>query len=173
MNFSKYFLGILLLSISIFSAQAQINPDDHKNDHAHSKLHNDSHRFHIGFGGAGTYIFGADVLAPGIHVHFIRQMGKHHQWGIGLGYEGIVDEKVHNGLNLLLNYRPVSFLTINTGPGLVIGKHDGEMEVSPAFHTEAVFEFNLAGFHVGPMIGYGIDNEHSHVSVGVHFGIGF
>ncbi len=175
MTISKFFLSILLLSLSIFPAWAQTNVDDHDHDqdHSHDHQHTDTHRYHIGFGGAGTYVFGEDMLAPGVHVHFIRQYGKQHKWGIGLGYEGILDEHIHNGLNLLLNYRPLPFLTLNAGPGLVIGKHDGETEISPAFHTEAVFEFNLAGFHVGPMVGYGIDNEHSHVSVGVHIGIGF
>ena len=172
MTFSRFILSIILFFFMVTSGFTQNSHDDH-DDHSVKHTHEDTHRYHIGFGGAGTYIFGEDGLAPGVHFHFIRQLGKDHRWGIGLGYEGIVDGQVHNGMNLLLNYRPISFMTLNAGPGLVVGKHDGEMELSPAFHTEAVFEFNLAGFHVGPMIGYGIDNEHSHISVGLHFGIGF
>jgi hypothetical protein len=64
------------------------------------------------------------------------------------------------------------FLSFNAGPGLVFGSHDGETEILPAFHTEAVFEFNLGGIHIGPMAGFGIDKEESHFSVGVHLGFG-
>lgn len=173
MNFSKYFVGILMFAFFVSPAIAQTNHDEHGHNHVHDHHHDDSHRYHIGFGTAATYIFGEDILAPGVHVHFIRQLGKQNQWGIGLGYEGVLDEHIHSGINLLMNYRPLPFLILNAGPGIVFGKHEGETEISPAFHTEAVFEFNLAGFHVGPMVGFGVDNEHSHVSVGVHFGIGF
>jgi hypothetical protein len=56
---------------------------------------------------------------------------------------------------------------------LVFGKHNGETEIFPAFHTEAAFEFNLGRIHIGPMAGFGIDKEESHFSVGVHVGLGF
>jgi hypothetical protein len=56
---------------------------------------------------------------------------------------------------------------------LVFGIHNGETEIFPAFHTEAVFEFNLGGIHIAPMAGFGIDKEESHFSVGVHVGLGF
>jgi hypothetical protein len=140
----------------------------HYHDHAH-----DTHKFHIGIGAAATYLNKEGHLAPGFHLHFIRQLGHHRQWGLGLGYEAIADEHWHNGLNLLVNYRPLSYLSLIAGPGMVFGKHDGETEILPGFHTEAVFEFNLRGLHVGPMIGYGLDKEDSHFSIGLHIGIGF
>ncbi len=104
-------------------------------------------------------------MAPGFHLHFLRQLGEEQKWGLGLGYEAIIDENVHSGINLLANWHPVKFLSFNAGPGLVFGKHDSESEILPAFHTEAVFEFDLNKIHIGPMVGFGIDKEESHFSV--------
>ncbi len=153
-------LGLFAVSPSLFA------------QHSHTHDH-DRHKYHLGIGAVGTKVLSEEVVSPGFHVHFIRQLGHHNQWGIGLGYEGIVDDHWHNGLNLLLNYRPLKFLSLLAGPGLVLGKHDNEFEIIPAFHTEAVFEFNFRGLHIGPMVGYGRDREDSHFSAGFHIGIGF
>lgn len=158
-------INLLLLISGIFSFSLYAQ---HAHDHRHYP-----HNYHFGVGVAGAKILSEDLLAPGFHIHFIRQIGHHKQWGIGLGYDAIIDEHWHNGVNLLLNYRPVKFLSLLAGPGLVLGNHEKEFEILPAFHTEAVFEFYIKGLHVGPMVGYGRDKEDSHFSVGFHFGIGF
>ena len=161
----SFALSILLTFIA-FSVSGQHNEEDHHHLH-------DSHKYHLGFGIAGTYLTGEAGLAPGFHIHFIRQLGEEKHWGIGLGYEAIIEENLHSSLNLLANYHPFDFLSFIAGPGLVFGNHDGETEILPAFHTEAVFEFNLGGIHIGPMLGFGIDREESHFSLGVHVGFGF
>lgn len=138
----------------------------------HEHLH-DFHKYHLGFGVAGAHIKSTNGISPGFHIHLLRQLGEEKKWGIGLGYEAIVEENLHNGLNLLANWHPVDFLSVNAGPGIAFGKHDGTNEVLPAFHTEAVFEFNVGNIHIGPMAGFGIDREESHFSVGVHLGFGF
>jgi hypothetical protein len=158
---SVIFLNFLAISVS----GQQLNID---HDHLH-----DNHKYHVGFGVAGTHLSGETGIAPGFHLHFIRQLGHEKHWGIGLGYEAIIEETLHNSFNLLANFRPFDFLSFIAGPGLVFGKHDGKTEILPAFHTEAVFEFNLGKIHLGPMIGFGIDKEESHFSVGLHVGIGF
>ena len=79
--------------------------------HSHTHDH-DSHKYHLGIGIAGTRIISENELAPGFHVHFIRQLGHHNQWGIGLGYETIIDEHWHNGFNLLAIYRRLRFLSL-------------------------------------------------------------
>lgn len=165
------FTGISFIAVSQNSGNSgdTEQTDRHK---AHDHVH-DSHNYHVGIGTAATYLNKEGHLVPGFHLHFIRQLGQHRQWGLGLGFETIVDEHLHNGLNLLLNYRPLSYLSLIAGPGLVFGEHDGETEILPGFHTEAVFEFNLRGLHIGPMIGYGADREDSHFSIGLHIGIGF
>jgi hypothetical protein len=147
-----------------------ISAQDYHNHHEHE--HTDLHKYHIGFGVAATHITGESGIAPGIHVHFIRQLGNQNRWGLGLGYEGILDEHFHNGLNLLVNYHLLEHLSINAGPGIIFSGHDGEREISPGFHTEIIYEINLGKLHVGPMAGFGIDKEETHFSVGVHVGLG-
>jgi hypothetical protein len=164
--FQQIFLTFLL-SVFLLPLSAQ---DAHSHDHDHD---HDPHKHHIGFGIAATKLLNENVLAPGFHVHFIRQLGHHNQWGLGVGLEVIADENWHSGLNLLFNYRPLRFLSLLAGPGLAVVKHEGDVEFLPAFHTEAVFEFDIGNLHVGPMIGYERDTEHSHFSVGIHIGIGF
>ena len=163
----------ITLAISVpLTAQHNHSGESHSGSHAQHDHLDDPHQFHIGIGAAATYITGEGHLAPGFHLHLIRQLGHQKQWGLGLGYEAITDEHWHNGLNLLVNYRPLRFLSLIAGPGVVIGKHDGKMELLPAFHTEAVFEFNVKGLHMGPMIGFGTDREDTHFSLGLHIGIG-
>ena len=133
----------------------------------------DPHLYHLGMGLAAAHIFSEKGLAPGFHVHVIRRLDRRARWGIGLGYEAIVDREWHNGLTLMASYSPLSFLSLQGGPGLVISRHDGKTEALPAFHVEAVFEVEWRGVHLGPMIGYGFDKEDSHVSAGIHAGVGF
>jgi len=152
-----------LLILNVSGQEKEVN---------HTHVHDD-HKYHLGFGVAGTYLTGEEGLAPGFHLHFIRQLGEEQHWGVGLGYEAIIEENLHSSINLLANYHPFDFLSFNAGPGLVFGNHDGETEILPAFHTEAVFEFDLNRIHIGPMAGFGIDKEESHFSIGVHVGFGF
>jgi len=161
-----FLILIALLTYPVFNVTGQHTDDEH--NHLH-----DSHKYHLGFGVAGTYLTSEEGLAPGFHLHFLRQLGQEQNWGVGLGYEAIIEENIHSSINLLTNWRPVDFLSLNAGPGLVFAKHDGEAEILTAFHTEVVFEFNLGGIHLGPMAGFGIDREESHFSVGVHVGFGF
>ncbi|MBE0663430.1 MAG: hypothetical protein IH597_13300 [Bacteroidales bacterium] len=162
----------LILFITLLSLYSLPLLSQDKNTHSDSHKH-DSHNYHVGVGIAGSKILAESTLAPGFHLHIVRQFGHHNQWGMGLGYEVIADKHWHHGLNLLFNYRPARFLSLLAGPGLAVASHEGKTEILPAFHTEAVFEFNLRGLHIGPMIGYGLDTEDSHFSVGIHLGLGF
>ncbi len=159
---------ILMVSLGVILSLTAFTQEDHSHEHS-----TDLHKNHFGIGAAAAYLSTENVFAPGFHLHYIRQFGHEKQWGIGAGYEAILDEHIHNGVNLLLNYRPVHFISLNVGPGVVFGKHESEFEVQPAFHTEAVFEFDILGVHAGPMIGFGIDPEETHFSMGIHVGLGF
>lgn len=162
-------LSIILFCLFNFIIP-EISGNERNDDHNH--LH-DQHKYHLGFGVAGAYLTNEQKIAPGFHLHLLRQLGKEQKWGLGLGYEAIFKDNLHSGINLLANWHPIKFLSFNAGPGLVFGKHDGESEILPAFHTEAVFEFDLNKLHIGPMAGFGIDSEELHFSVGVHVGFGF
>ena len=131
------------------------------------------HKYHLGVGLAGTYLTGDQELSPGVDLHFVRQIGEKELWGIGIGYEAIFSENFHNGINLLVNYQPLNFLSVVAGPGMVIAKSKSETEVVPSFHCETVFEFDVKSIHLGPMIGFGIDPDDIHLAAGIHVGIGF
>jgi len=165
MKLSRKILFSTLLLFLVFAGNAQHNHEEHD--------HNDAHKNHLGIGTAATYLTSEEVFAPGFHLHYIRQFGHENRWGLGAGFETILDEHAHNALNMLVNYRPVPFLSLNAGPGVVFAKHEGETEVHPAFHTEAVIEFDIFGIHAGPMIGFGIDPEETHFAAGIHIGLGF
>ena len=165
---TKISITFLVLFFSFTSLKVSGQEKEEGHHHSH-----DQHKYHVGFGVAGAYLTSEKSLAPGFHLHFLRQIGEEKNWGIGLGYEAIIAENLHSGFNLLANWHPVKFISLNAGPGLTFGKHENTTEVSPAFHTEAVFEFDLNKIHIGPMAGFGIDSEESHFSFGVHLGFGF
>ena len=154
-------LGLLLIISNKISAQVEIS--DHEKEHKN----------HVGLGFAASHIPETQGLKPGFHVHYLHQLGQSEHWALGVGYEGVINEQLHNGINLLLNFRPVHKISLNAGPGLVFEKHEGKFEVTPAFHTEAVFEFEINNIHLGPLVGYGFDKDDSHFSFGVHLGYGF
>lgn len=162
--FRKLLFSTALLFL-VVAGNAQHNHEEHS--------HNDSHKNHIGIGAAATYLTSEDIITPGFHLHYIRHFGHENSWGLGAGFETILDEHAHNAMNLLVNYRPLSFISLNAGPGVVFAKLEGETEVHPAFHAEAVLEFDIFGIHAGPMIGFGIDPEETHFAAGIHIGLGF
>lgn len=166
-------IRVIVIIFSLHSLNVAAQPTHDHGTAVHGHRGHDPHNYHIGLGMAAAHVNGEQGLAPGVHLHLLRQLGTHKRWGLGLGYEVILDEHRHNGLNMLFNYRPLHFLSLLAGPGMVMAKHEGKTEIKPAFHTEAVFEFNVGGLHVGPMIGYGADREDSHFSIGVHIGLGF
>ena len=149
-----------------------INASGQAIEHDHDHLH-DVHKYHLGAGIAGMYLKGEQLLAPGIDLHILRQLGHKQNWGLGLGYEMVIKENIHNNISILGNVHLLKYLAINAGPGFTFGKHDGQTEFSPALHAEAVFEFDINKIHIGPVAGFGIDKEESHVSFGVHVGYGF
>lgn len=159
------FLKTIILSIALILVSLTIFGQETDNEHNHEE----SHKNHIGTGAALAFLTSENSFAPGIHLHYIRQFGKEYRWGTGIGYEAIIDEHSHNGVTLLLNYRPIDLISLIAGPGLVFTNS----ETKATFHSEVVFEFDVCGMHAGPMIGFGIDPEETHFAAGIHIGIGF
>lgn len=164
----KFFPAILLTA---FFLGVCINVNaQHGHNHSH---HHDEHNFHFGVGAGVASFSGEEGLEPSLHVHLLRKLNVESKWSFGVGYEGIKgEEEWHNGLNLLVNYRPFPIISFNAGPGIVFENEGGEIEILPALHAESVIEFTVADLHFGPMIGFGINKEHTHFSLGIHLGFG-
>lgn len=158
-----FLLTILLLPFALAYAQ-------HNHNHVHD-IH-DEHNYHIGVGAGVATFLGEEGLEPALHLHLLRRLNSESKWSLGIGYEGIKGDEWHNGVNLLVNYRPANFLSFNVGPGVVFEKEENETEFLPAIHAESVFEFNISEIHLGPMLGFGFNKEHTHFSVGIHLGFG-
>lgn len=160
----KIFLLIILNCLFIIPVSSQEKGNEHIHEH---------HNYHIGIGFAGSHISGEKGIDPGFHLHFLRQIGEQRNWGVGVGFETLIKDNLHNSVNFLVNYHLFHFVSLNAGPGLVFEKLNDKTEIAPAFHTEAVFEFDLNEIHIGPMVGFGFDKEDSHISLGIHLGFGF
>ncbi|WP_423130318.1 hypothetical protein [Gaoshiqia sp. Z1-71] len=159
----KLILLIILLAFTRFIyAQDVDRPGAH-----------DHHRHHIGLGAGATSIFNENNLVPGIHLHYYYRLTEHSPVSVGLGYESILDDHTHNTLTSLINYEFMEGFSLSAGPGLTFAKEEGKTHTSLSGHLELLYEFRLGEFHLGPMIGLGIDREDSHASVGIHFGFGF
>lgn len=168
----KYLPFIICIILLHTNAVAQEDHDINGAGHDHELIH-DHHKYHLEAGLAATRISGETGMHPGVHLHLVRQLGNERRWGIGLGYEAILTEELHNGINLLFIAKPFERLSVTAAPGLAIARHDENLEIIPAAHFEVGYELNLGGFHIGPMAGYGFDGNDSHFSVGIHLGIGF
>jgi len=157
-SLTVFFLGIY------FHVNAQ-------HDQSHNHIH-DEHNYHFGVGGGVASFSGEEGLEPSVHLHLLRRLNTESKWSMGIGYEGIKGERWHNGVNFLVNYRPINLVSFNAGPGFVFEKEDGKSEFLPAFHAESVVEFTVSELHFGPMVGLGINKEHTHISFGIHLGFG-
>ena len=139
----------------------------------HDHVIRDDHKYHIGIGGTGALITHERGIKPSLHFHFVRQLGENRTWGVGLGYESILEKQLHQGVYILLNYHLFENLVVNIAPCFTFGKHNSESEINPAAHLEAVYEIEAGLFHFGPMLGFGIDPGDAHFSAGLHIGFGF
>jgi hypothetical protein len=91
---------------------------------------------------------------------------------MGAGYEQVFDEHKHRFVGAEINYRPIHSLTLNLSPGIAFeGKEDVEKDF--ALHFETSYEFELGAFHLGPVVEAAWHASDYHISMGVHFGLGF
>lgn len=171
---SKIIINLLNLVFGLNFFVLSVSGQDVATHSGHEHIHvHDNHKYHLGIGISGTHFIEEKGFAQSFHLHTMKQLGKEKIWGLGLGYEVVVEENLHNTITLMGSYHFFDFISLTAGPGLAFGKHEGERELSPVLHAELVSGFDLGQFHIGPMIGAGIDMEHSHISVGVHAGFGF
>ena len=55
----------------------------------------------------------------GLHLHYVKGLGEHNHFGIGLSLETILDEHQHNSMSLLGLYHFDNGFTIAYAPGIL------------------------------------------------------
>lgn len=158
----RYLLIILATCISFLATRAQ-NHENHEHDH---------HHYHIGLGMGGSWLSETSSIHPSLHLHLLKALGHSEKWQIGLGYESIFGEEVHHSFNIPIAYSPFNHFNIKAGPGISITSEDEHNESSLTAHLECIYEFEIGGIHLGPLIGYGIDKHGHHIGFGIHLGMG-
>ena len=170
---ARYFLLSLVFTMLAATSYSQEDEHDHEHDHEHEhekKEHqHDHHKNEIGVANSPVYFIGENELAYGLHIHYVRQLGKS-RFGLGLGYERIFDFHKHNTFGVVAAYRPIDPLSFNISPGFSF--EDNEPGIIFALHIETAYEWELGNFHIGPAFEFAYDPEDMHISLGLHVGYG-
>jgi len=128
------------------------------------------HRNEIGLGAGAAKIIHEPGMAPSVHLHVSRSFKEESPFSGGLGFEAVFDEHRHTFFSLGIAYTFRHSLTAGISPGIFIASSD---EKAFGLHLELNYGFEIQHIHLGPMIEYGIGPEESHLTFGIHTGIGF
>ena len=109
----------------------------------------------------------------GLHLHYVKGIGEHNQYGIGISFETIFDEHKHNSISLIGTYHFDNGFSIAYAPGILFVEHEGEDEIKFTQHLEFYYEFELDKYHLGPQFDIGFEDGQVHYMLGFHFGIDF
>ena len=109
----------------------------------------------------------------GLHLHYVKGIGEHNDFGIGLSLETILDEHKHNAISIIGTYHFKSGFTIGYAPGILFEEHEGDTETKFTHHLECYYEFELDKFHIGPQVDIGFEESEIHYMFGLHLGIDF
>jgi len=163
---SAFWTGVfLLLNGSVILAQ------DHEHDHDLSD-HNHVHpNNEIGLGNYLSYLAGEKQVAYGLHIHYLRYFMES-SFGAGIGYEQIFDEHGHRSLTLIGTYKSDFPLILSLAPGILFGNPEIP-SVRFVVHTEAIYEFEIGQFHLGPALEFATTFEEYHIGMGIHAAYAF
>ena len=109
----------------------------------------------------------------GLHLHYIKGLETHSDFGIGVSFETVFDEHKHNSISLMGVYHFNQGYTVAYAPGILFLDHNGESEIEFTQHFELYYEFELENFHIGPQLDIGFEDGESHYMVGIHLGFNF
>ena len=136
--------------------------------------HDEHHHVHeigsveVGLSNSLVYILGEQNFAYGLHVHGIYTFAET-PFALGLGYELIAGEHLHQTIGPMFCYRPTDPLNLCLAPG---GTFE-EDNIALSVHAETTYEFELHGVHFGPTLGFAYNSEDTHLSLGLHTGLLF
>jgi hypothetical protein len=155
---------ILFMSTSAFS---QLSTEDTSHSHELEHHHGDEVGVAIGI----VPIPEENEIALGMHLHYIKGIGKKKIYGLGLSFETIFDEHRHYTFSIVNQFRIYKGLIASYAPGLLLIKEESGIEYQFAQHFEIAYEFNIGHFHVGPLVDLSIEKAGMHYMAGLHFGI--
>lgn len=135
--------------------------------------HEHHYNYEISFGAGIVPVFDENIIAPGFHLHLIKGLGEEGKFGIGPGFEVIIDEHMHYSLSLVGHYTVYKGLIFAYAPGLLLIKEESEKLYRFSQHIELNYEFGIGEFHLGPVAGFGFSTEGYHIMAGIHFGRAF
>ena len=159
-----HILSFLVFTQVLWSQSHDTHAQHHTDDHAHP-------RNEIGVAISSGYCVGEKEFAPGLHLHYIREL-EESKFGLGLGYERIFNEHKHNTIGIAGSYRPIHPLAIILSPGIAFEGGD-HSDIHFAMHVEVAYEFEVGKLHIGPIFDFAYDPEDYHLSLGLHIGYGF
>jgi len=159
------YISLSILVLLFCSTKITAQSHEHDNHHHHHP------RNEVGLGNYLAYIASEKEYGYGLHLHYLRTF-EESKFGMGLGYEQIFGEHDHKTLGIVGAYRPISPLVLSLSPGILFpGRERSTMSI--ALHAEAVFEFEIDHFHLGPAIEYAYASNEFHISIGLHLAYGF
>jgi hypothetical protein len=153
-------LILLMAGVSAAPASAEEHIEHH---HGYG-----SGSLEIGLSNSLVYELGEKHFAYGLHVHGIYTFAES-PFALGLGYELILGEHLHQTVGPMFCYRPTDPFNLCLAPGVTFE----EDEIGFAVHLEATYEFTLGALHLGPTLGFAYSLEETHLSLGLHTGFEF
>ena len=163
MSIQHPLLGSFLLGAAmLLPTQGQAGDHD---EHSHG---HDSGSVEAGLSNSLVYIPGEQNFAYGLHVHGLYTLTES-PFSLGLGYELIAGEHLHQSIGPMFCYRVNNPLNLCVSPGAIIE----DDTVAFSMHAETTYELELHGVHWGPTVGFAYNAEDTHISMGLHTGLQF
>lgn len=151
---------LIILSLVTYSQEHDRRPEI---EHQHPEVE-------FGVSNGVVYNFTEKEAAYGIHLHVIKTINKSDKFGLGFGYEAIFDDHRHNAVSFIIAYRPIDQFSLNLSPGISWLSTEND-SAKPSLHLEALYEWEVGIFHIGPLVGVASNFEDFHGSVGLHLAI--
>ena len=137
----------------------------------HEHIHEHDHEFSIAIGVVPDHLDEETNL--GLHAHYIKGIGNHNDFGIGISLETILDDHNHHSISLIGSYHFDSGFSIAYAPGIIISDPNKDSNDRFTQHFEFCYEFEFNQFHLGPQFDLGIDSDEIHYMFGIHLGLDF
>ena len=127
-----------------------------------------AHKLEIGFAPGLVYIPKEKEFTLGLHLHVVAAIGES-RWGLGGGLERLFDDHGHTTLSAVVQFRIFDPWSVVVAPGMTISD---DAELAPSVHFETAYEFAFGNFHLGPSFEVAVDPNETHLTLGLHMGVG-